>query len=857
LLSLIKGIQLFHILYVDDEPALLETGKIFLELSGRFKVDVQESAVSSLPLLASGKYDAIVSDYQMPAMDGIEFLKKVRQAGNTIPFVLFTGKGREEVVIQALNEGADFYLQKGGALQPQFTELEHHIIEAVKRKQAERSLRENEIQLRATLEATADGILAVDNNGNVLNVNPRFAEIWQIPKTLLDRRNDPELLNFVLDKLKDPEDFLKKVNELYNSDSADRDTLVFRDGRIVERYSSPIMMDGIRIGRVWSFRDITEQKRGDEALKASEEKFHGIFDMINDAVHIHEIGPDGYPGRFIEVNEIACKMVHYTREELLRRAPLDFVSGNHSRPLDQIIHELRTKGHAVFETEHMRKDGVPVPVEINTHVVNLQGQRVMVSVVRDITRRKESEKALRESEERLSTILNAAQVGIILVDADSHKIIQANPKALEMIDAQEHDVTGAVCHKFICPADQGKCPVTDLGQVVNSSERVLITKNGTLIPIVKTVVATRIGDRKVLIESFFDITDRKRADVALRESEEKYRRLADNAPDMVYRMSVPSGIYQYVSPAAFNITGYSPEEFYKNPYLINSLLTEEWQDYFRKERDALLRGEMSPIYEYQIRDRSGKIRWLNQRNVLIRNERAIPIAIEGIVTDITDRKQIEQALQQANRKLKLLSGITRHDINNQLTALVGYLDLMDKRQGKDSDGIRKMNEAADRIRAMIQFTREYEEIGVNAPGWHDCRDLIDEAVHNLPLGLVNVKNDIQAGTEIFADPLIVKVCYNLLDNALRYGEHLTTIHFSAKNEEGNHIIVCEDNGVGIPVDEKERIFLQGYGQNTGMGLFLVREILSITDITIRETGSVGNGARFEIAVPNGAFRLHP
>jgi len=101
-------------LYVDDEPALLEIGKLFLERSGDVAVETEVSALRALKRIASGSFDAVISDYQMPEMDGIELLRKVRASGSRIPFIIFTGRGREEVVIEALNEGADFYLQKGG-----------------------------------------------------------------------------------------------------------------------------------------------------------------------------------------------------------------------------------------------------------------------------------------------------------------------------------------------------------------------------------------------------------------------------------------------------------------------------------------------------------------------------------------------------------------------------------------------------------------------------------------------------------------------------------------------------------------------------------------------------------------------
>lgn len=106
--------KMISVLYVDDETSLLEVTKIYIERSGEFSVDTTPSALTALMIMATRMYDAIISDYQMPDMDGIEFLKKVRSSGNSIPFIIFTGKGREEVVIEALNAGADFYLQKGG-----------------------------------------------------------------------------------------------------------------------------------------------------------------------------------------------------------------------------------------------------------------------------------------------------------------------------------------------------------------------------------------------------------------------------------------------------------------------------------------------------------------------------------------------------------------------------------------------------------------------------------------------------------------------------------------------------------------------------------------------------------------------
>ena len=166
----------------------------------------------------------------------------------------------------------------------------------------------------------------------------------------------------------------------------------------------------------------------------------------------------------------------------------------------------------------------------------------------------------------------------------------------------------------------------------------------------------------------------------------------------------------------------------------------------------------------------------------------------------------------------------------------------------------KVSTAAKRIAAMVQFTREYEEIGVHAPAWQDTRTLVDTAAKQAPLGKVRVKNDLSTGVKVFADPLIIKVFYNLMDNAVRYGGKIATIRFSVEERDDGHLIVCEDDGDGIVAAEKEMIFERGFGKNTGLGLALVREILDITGISIRETGEPGKGARFEMVVPKGAWQ---
>ncbi len=138
----------------------------------------------------------------------------------------------------------------------------------------------------------------------------------------------------------------------------------------------------------------------------------------------------------------------------------------------------------------------------------------------------------------------------------------------------------------------------------------------------------------------------------MKDSEARFRRLAENARDAIYRMSLPEGVYEYLSPATSELFGYAPEEFYASPSLVRKIIHPAWITYFEEEWKKLLQGEMPPSYEYQIIHRSGDVRWINQRNIMVWGDDGRIIAIEGIVTDITKRKRIEEELRTLNKELE-------------------------------------------------------------------------------------------------------------------------------------------------------------------------------------------------------------
>jgi signal transduction histidine kinase len=224
--------------------------------------------------------------------------------------------------------------------------------------------------------------------------------------------------------------------------------------------------------------------------------------------------------------------------------------------------------------------------------------------------------------------------------------------------------------------------------------------------------------------------------------------------------------------------------------------------------------------------------------------------------DIAARKKVEAALASANQKLNLLSQITRHDISNRVFALLMDIDHA-KEYAEDvrlKEVLEKLELTSMSIQDQITFTKDYQEIGAQAPSWHPLAPIVKHAAEQLDLQSVEI--DIRLGnTKIFADSMIKKVFYNLIDNALRHGDHVTRIVFSTQETSEGLLIVIQDNGVGIPPQDKVQIFAKGFGRDSGLGLFLIREILSITNISIREAGDYGKGARFEMLIPKGDYRM--
>ncbi|MFA5222125.1 MAG: histidine kinase N-terminal 7TM domain-containing protein [Methanoregula sp.] len=351
-----------------------------------------------------------------------------------------------------------------------------------------------------------------------------------------------------------------------------------------------------------------------------------------------------------------------------------------------------------------------------------------------------------------------------------------------------------------------------------------------------------------------DITRSTLAEAALRESEKKYRTIIEEMQDMFYRTDL-AGRITMISPSGVKLSGYDSED-----QIIGMDAAELYAVPDNRKKFLEVLGRSGSVYGYPetLRRRDGILLTVTMNSHFYRDARGNVQGVEGVIHDITDLRQAEDAIRMANKKLNLLSGITRHDIHNQLTALKVYLQLSGEHINNPPELANFLGQAqkiSDTIEHQIGFTRLYEDMGVNAPVWQNVSGCIGRAVAGLPMRDIGIDAG-RTNLEIFADPLLEKVFYNLIDNALRYGgDNLTGISITSRADGASLVLVVADNGAGVPEADKTRLFGKGFGKNTGLGLFLSREILSITGITIAENGVFGTGARFEMTVPAGGFRF--
>ena len=410
-----------------------------------------ETAEAMGEALGRETWDIIISDYSMPHFSGIAALTLYQEKGLDIPFIIVSGTIGEEVAVAAMVSGAHDYLMKDTlsrlvpAVQRELKEAESRRA----RKRAEEAVKKSEIKYRELFDTMNDGFVITDLKGTILECNTAYAEMLGYEKEELKRLSCQDLIPFkwhaIEEHIVNNQFLTRGYSDWYEKEYITKDGTIFPVS-----YRGRLLKDdqGMPIG-MWGFiRNITEEKKAGEALRESEARYRVLFESINDAVFVHYVEEAGVPGGFSQVNDVACKWLGYSREELLALNPRDITTAKAYEIISAARGELLSKGNVIIETVHVTKDGRQIPVESSVRLFNYLGRQAAISIARDITERKQIEQMLNKNEEELSAIYDNTPVILMLMDKE-RRIHKSNCFAFDFKDQPAVNLNGQRCGELL------------------------------------------------------------------------------------------------------------------------------------------------------------------------------------------------------------------------------------------------------------------------------------------------------------------------------------------------------------------------------------------------------------------------
>ncbi|HEY5497638.1 MAG TPA: PAS domain S-box protein, partial [Syntrophales bacterium] len=402
---------------------------------------------------------------------------------------------------------------------------------------------------------------------------------------------------------------------------------------------------------------ITERKQAEEALRESEAKYRVLFEGINDAVFVHDLGEDGRPGRFLQVNDVACRRLGYTREELLSLTPLDITMPEEFERIAGKRLGLVSQGDILVETIHVTKDGRKIPVESNIRQFQYLGRQVAFSISRDITLRKQAEEALREREEKYRAIIENMEEGYHEVDIKGNFTF-FNESMRKIMGYEREELLGMNNRQYADEENARKVyqaynRIYRTGEPVKNFEWKIIRKDGYRrdIEVSISLIRDREGHPTGFRGIVRDTTDRKRAEEELMNSESKYRNIFENAMEGIYQSTL-EGRFITLNAAFARMAGYdSPEDLIKSIENIGTQFYVCPEDRKRFSEIITTRGIIDG-FEVEFYKKDGSTFWAVINSRAVKDEQGEILYFEGIVEDVTLRKHAEEQLRKTLENLR-------------------------------------------------------------------------------------------------------------------------------------------------------------------------------------------------------------
>ena len=540
----------------------------------------------------------------------------------------------------------------------------------------------------------------------------------------------------------------------------------------------------------------------------------------------------------------------------------------------------------------------------------------LIGIIQGAKRFEKYEEKVIKNKNRLEAIFSSIQSGVLVIDSESHVILEANPAACNLIGLSKDEIVGQVCHRFICPAQKGACPITDLGKTADNAERELIKFDRTRAYVLKTVVPIMIDDRPCLLESFVDITDRKRMELemknllanlerqnlqlqkneeALQTSEKKFRSMFDSFQDLYFRSNM-KGIIELISPSVKPLAGYEVDELIGKSVLEIFVAVADRDELMA----ALLSAEKVSGHELKLKKQSGETAIISLNAQIVSDDSGNPIAIEGVIRDITGKIKAEEVLKERVDELDktryaMLNMIedlekARKDAEEATQAKSNFLANMSHEIRTPMNSILGFLELVLEDPSLTELQREHLTTAqISANGLLGLiNDILDISklesgkltIEQRPFSVLRLMQEIHETMDIKAkekglafkldippsisgsfvgDPLRLRqITINLVGNAVKFTENgSVSLHIMPAEEEGQLHFVIEDTGIGIPADRLGQIF-ESFTQadtsttrrfgGTGLGTTISRELVELMGGRIWADSEEGKGSTFHFTI---------